>query len=60
LNDDVARQHSADFVLKLKCFVGERRIACPKNTIVAEIDPELFLESPFYIDFRNDAKALMS
>ena len=57
LNDDVARQHSADLVFKLKRFVGEPRIACPNDTIVAETDPKLFLEGPFHIDLRDDAKA---
>ena len=30
-----------------------------KDTIVAEIDPKLFLEDPFHIDFRDDSKAPM-
>lgn len=57
MNNDVAWQHGANLILKLKRFVGESWIAGPKDTIVAELDAELLLEGPLYIDFRNDSKA---
>ena len=59
LHDDVAWQHRADFVLQLERLIGERRVACTKDAVAAEIDVELPFQCLFDIDFGEDAEAFL-
>jgi hypothetical protein len=43
LDDHIARQHYADLVFELQCFVRQLRIAGSENTVIAEINVNLLL-----------------
>src|SRR3989344_5748698 len=59
LNHDVAGEHRADFIFQLQCFMCERRIARPENTIIAEIDIDLLLQRVLHVDLGNDSEAFL-
>ena len=59
LEDDIARQHSADLVLDFQRFVGKRRIARAEDDVRPKVHIDLGLERILDIDTADYTEALL-
>jgi hypothetical protein len=59
LDDDAARQHRPDFVLRLQRPVSVWGVAGSEDAVVAEIDVELLFERGLDVDIREDAEPFL-
>ena len=59
LNQDVARKHRSDLVLKCERLMGELRVACAQNEIRPEVDADLLIQGVLHVDLGQHPKAMV-